>query len=126
MKTQVYKQLALASFMAGNVATAGAIGTWLASRASRRPELATDGLFLGVIGTAFYSLGNRLALASLDHAERVRFSGEDFDEPEAGIGVATTFHGEELPQSAAHIDAGDDVPPPQSRPLRRVGHSATM
>lgn len=126
MKMQVYKQLALASFVAGNVATAGAIGTWVAGRAGRRPDLAIDGLFLGVIGTAFFALGNRLALASLDHAERVRFSGEDLDNPEPGIGMAETYHGELLPQPTPDIVDDGFEAPAQTRPLRSVGHGASM
>ncbi len=125
MKTQFYKQLSLGCFVAGNVATAGAIGTWIAGRLTRRDDLAHDGLFLGVIGTAFYSLGNRLAVASLDHAERVRFTGEDGETPEAGIGMATTFQGERLPQATPGI-AVDETKTQSPRPLSHVRHGASL
>lgn len=125
MKTQVYKQLSLACYVAGNVATAGAIGTWMAGRAARRDDLAHDGLFLAVIGTAFFAIGNRFAIASLDQAERLRFVGDDEARPDAGIGVATMFRGEHLPQRTPAIDL-DETPTQSPHPLAHVRHGASL
>ena len=115
MRTQAYKSISLACFVAGNVATAGAIGTWLSGRMAGNSERAHDGLFLAAIGTAFFALGNRVALASLDRAERVRWTGED----DSDVAMAQRYRGEYLPQPAPEIDA-EEVPMAQARPLSHV------
>ena len=95
--------------MAGNIATGGSLGTWIAGRATRNRDLALDGLFLGVLGAALYSLGNRLALASLDHAERVRWTGDDESDADLGIGTAEMFEGERLPQATPGMVAEEGI-----------------
>jgi hypothetical protein len=123
MDTQVYKNASLGCFAAGTAATLGAIGTWIAGRSTGRTDLTHDGLFLGILGSAFLAMGNRLALASLDRAERVRWTGED--DADVGIGMATTFKGEILPQATPGLDA--DFGPVQSpRPLSHVSHGVTL
>lgn len=117
MRTQDYENLSLACFVAGNVATVGALGTWLAGRLLGNHDRAHDGLFLAVIGGAFFAVGNRLALASHDRAAHARWAGD------ANLGSVQRAW--EAAEREPLVEA-DDGQVQSPRPLQHVKHGAGL